>query len=422
MADAQIIDSIPVEEADAWYSAMHTTFLETADGPEFEAGHAARVSFWAPGRHWGARADGRWVATLATLQRRLTVPGFDYPLATVPADALTGVTVSATHRRQGLLTAMLSRSLEAAKRRGDAVSVLIAAETSIYGRFGYAPAERTATSVLHRRPGGAPPPAADGGRLRQVDTEEFGRLAPPVFQAAIGLRAGNIDRPPGWWDRTLGLNGVTMSGPRPTYIVRTGPQGPDGFVVWRATQESGLDGSYGAIDVVDLVASNDAAYQALWHYLATMDLVGRVRLKLRPVDEPVRWLLRDFRALEQTYTGDGLWLRLLDVPAALSARRYSASDRLVLEVRDDDIGGYGQGRFVLDGGPSHASCRRVDQGDDSEVDLSLSQRALSSIYLGGHSLREQLIAGLVQEHTFGAVRRADAMFATAVAPWLHTSF
>src|ERR1700749_643755 len=115
--DAEIVHGIPVDEADAWTEAMLITFLEPTSGPDFEANRAGRAHVWVADRHWGARADGRWVATLSTLERSLTVPGPTYPLATVPADALTQVTVLATHRRQGLLTGMLSDSLRAAHER-----------------------------------------------------------------------------------------------------------------------------------------------------------------------------------------------------------------------------------------------------------------------------------------------------------------
>jgi len=114
-----------------------------------------------------------------------------------------------------------------------------------------------------------------------------------------------------------------------------------------------------------------------------------------------------------------LWLRLLDVPAALSARRYAVEDRLVVEVGDDDIGGFAAGRYVLDGGPDGAKCTpsTVDTPD-----LRVHQRALAAAYLGGTSLHSQLIAGRVDELTTGALRRADAMFATPTAPWCATGF
>lgn len=418
VADIEIVHGIPLEDADPWTATMRVTFLETADGPDFDSARPAREHTWVPDRHWGARANGRWVATLATLERTLTVPGSVTPLATVAADALTQVTVLATHRRRGLLTAMLSDSLQTARDRGDVVSILMAAEATIYGRFGYAPAERTARYTLRtRRRGCVPPVATDGGQLRLVDAEEFGALAPAVFAAAAGERAGNINRPERWWDRVVGRNGVPYAGARPNYVLRTGPTGPDGYLAWRPAVPP--DHEYGTVVVEDFAAANDQAYRALWHYLATMDLVDRVNLERRPVEEPIGWLLPDPRTLCQTGVEDGLWLRLLDVPAALSARRYSTTGQLVIEVNDADIGGYAQGRFALDAGPTHAACTRAP---GRRPDVTVSQRALAALYLGGFTLRAQAIAGLVEEHTSGAVAVLDAMFATSLPPWCSTDF
>jgi predicted acetyltransferase len=420
VADVEIVHGIPVEEADAWTEAMRVTFLEPTSGPDVEASRAGNAHTWVPDRHWGARADGRWVATLSTRERTLTVPGPSYPLATVPADALTEVTVLGTHRRQGLLTAMLSDSMRAARDRGDAVTVLMAAEAGIYRRFGYAPAEQTVWYRLHsRRPGAVPSRPVDGGRLRQVDAAEFGVIAPAVFTASAARRAGNIDRPSKWWDRVVGRNGLAPRDPRPNYIVHEGPSGPDGYLVWRPDREHHSSGPDGAIVVDDFATATDSAYRGLWDYLATMDLVDDVTVCRRPVDEEIRWLLPDSRTLQATSTRDGLWLRILDVPVALSARRYAFPGRVVVELIDEAPGGYAQGTFVLDGGPDGASC---SPADSLSADVTLSQQTLASIYLGGFSLREQRLTGQVDEHTAGAVQQLDAMFATDLAPWCSTDF
>jgi predicted acetyltransferase len=149
-----------------------------------------------------------------------------------------------------------------------------------------------------------------------------------------------------------------------------------------------------------------------------MDVVGEVHLEHRPVDEPIRWLLSDGRALRQTHAADDLWLRLLDVPAALAARGYAASGRLALEVVDDHTGGYAAGRYLLDAGEAGADCRPTT----TSADLRISQRALASIYLGGFTVRQVLTGGGIEELTSGALLRADAMFATTLPPWNATNF
>lgn len=409
MTDVEIVHPVPVEEVPAWAETMAITFLEDPTDERHGRFVDRLRRDWLPDRFWGARAGGHWVGTLGAWPHTLTVPGG----AGVPADALTMVSVAGTHRRRGLLTRMLTESLSAAHERGDSVSILWAAEWPIYGRFGYAPATFHVHYTLHPRSPGGQLEAGDGA-LRRVDADELGALAPEIFARAAAQRAGNIDRPRHWWSGMLGLDGYPQprfDGKWPTHIVHEGADGPDGYIAWTARDETA--------DVLDLCAATDSAYRGLWTYVSSLDLVERVTLGRRPVDEPVRWLLPDGRALEQTQTVDGIWLRLLDVPAALSARRYCVSDRLVLDVVDDDAGGFAAGRYVLEGGPDGAKClaSTVDSAD-----LRVHQRALAAAYLGGHSLHAQAITGRVAELTPGALRRVDAMFATPVAPWCATGF
>ena len=223
VADIEIVHPIDVEEASAWFASMATTFLARPQSSGSGADDAKRRRGWSSIRHWGVRADGRWVATLGTMTRILSVPGRDGGTELVAADALTMVTVAGTHRRRGLLRRMLSESLDAARQRGDAVAILFAAEWAIYGRFGYAPASFAASYELDPRLRGAslPMAAAGGGTLRQVERAELGKYGPEIFEAARRQRAGNIDREPFWWERTLGLQRTRAEqGARPDPNVR----------------------------------------------------------------------------------------------------------------------------------------------------------------------------------------------------------
>lgn len=417
MSSIEIVHPVPVDEASAWAAAMAMTFLEDPSPDAHPASDEARRRDWSADRRWGARSAGRWVGTLAALDRSVTVPGGE-----LAVDALSMVTVAATHRRRGVLRSMLTDSLHAARDRGDAASVLIAAEWPIYGRFGYSPAETTAWYALNPRLPGASVAPADADAVRQADVVEVAGLAPAVFARARQLRAGNIDRPSSWWDRVLGMNGLAaekVQGRVPTYVVHDGADDVDGYLAWVGTRPFDIDGSAGAIEVVDLCAASDQAYRGLWVYLTGMDLIGAIVIKRRPIDEPLRWLLRDGRSLRQTNAADGVWLRLLDVARALSARRYGVADQLVIEVLDDAPGGYAAGRYLLEGGPDGASCVPTSTLGG---DLALDQRVLASSYFGGFSLAQQAHRNLVDEHTPGATARFDALFATRLAPWCATNF
>ena len=160
------------------------------------------------------------------------------------------------------------------------------------------------------------------------------------------------------------------------------------------------------------------AYRDLWGYLAGIDVIDEIFVDDRPLDEPIRWLLRDGRALSYTHVFDFLWLRLLDVPAALSARSYATSGRIVLDVVDEDLGGFAQGRFELVSDGDAARCAPTDE----PADLRLTQRALAACYLGGHRLRQRATGGDIEELTAGALDRADVMFSVPLAPLNQTGF
>jgi predicted acetyltransferase len=414
----ELINPVPVEEAEPWVRALATTLLGNPYAENFPRRVARWQRDWPAERAWGYRDAGRWVATLATEARTLTIPGGGDATRDLEVDALTGVTVAATHRRQGLLTSMITQSLQAAKDRGDALSMLIAAEWPIYGRFGYAPAVDDATYVYHSKRPRAALSAPPAGSVRQVEADELGAAARSAFDAARRLRPGQVDRHGSWWDRRLGLDGYELIDDRPNWIVHDGATGIDGLLAWKVASDFYLDGRLGAIEVSDFIAADETAYRDLWAYLSGLDVIDKITLDDRPVDEPVRRLLGDGRALEQTGKFDYLWVRLLDVPAALAARGYATAGRVVLDVIDEGLGGYGAGRVVLDVDETAVRCEPTDE----PADLRLTQRALASCYLGGHRLRQVATAGEVDELTCGALERTDVMFAVPLAPWNQTGF
>ncbi|HET6876688.1 MAG TPA: GNAT family N-acetyltransferase [Jatrophihabitans sp.] len=419
MDATEIVNPVDFADLPGWLRVLRRGLLaDPYSEPERRA--AQWRGMWEPDRSWGARDRGAWVATLRTEQRALSVPGPGATTRSVDFDALTCVAVAATHRRRGLLSRMLTDSLRAAKERGDALSGLVAAEWPIYGRFGYAPATVSASYRYHpRRPLAAPPPRP-AGSVRHVEAGELADAAAAVFDRARRARPGQVDRPGSWWPQRLGLDGYEyIDTTPPSWLVHDGPDGIDGLLAWRRTRGFEIGGALGAIAVEELVAASDDAYRDFWAYLAGIDLVGEIELTDRPVDEPIRWLLGDGRALEQTRAYDFLWLRLLDVPRALAARAYAVPGRLVLDVTDDDLGGYGAGRFALTS-DADGSAECTPTADQPE--LRISQRALASIYLGGHRLRSRLIAGDVEELRPGAVAQADTMFGTPLVPWNATMF
>ncbi len=413
----EIVSPVAAAELPGWAATMATTFLEERESERTERWRRNLERDWDPERSWGARDRGAWVATLRTFERTVTVPGHDGATELLTADALSAVTVAATHRRRGLLTRMLSESLRAARDRGDAVSILIAAEWPIYGRFGYAPAAFTASRTLHRERRGSAV-AGDPTRVRQLERAEFAAVAPAVFERARRRRAGQVDRDQPWWPRAFGLDGWESAPDAPhNFLVHEGDDGPDGLLAWTTKHEpQGLHPPLATARAEGPFGATDAADRDLWAYLSGLDLIDRIELS-GPVDEPVNWLLPDARTLIATAIFDHLWLKLLDVPAAVAARRYAVPGELVLELVDDTVAGVA-GRYRLTAEDGHGVAEPTGAGPD----LTLAQTALAAAYLGGVSLRAQRIAGTVTEHTRGALQRADAMLATPLAPYNATGF
>jgi predicted acetyltransferase len=166
-----------------------------------------------------------------------------------------------------------------------------------------------------------------------------------------------------------------------------------------------------------LVGLTPEAEAALWRYVLELDLAGTVKLTDRPVDDPIRWRLADPRRLRVTDIGDQLWVRLLDLPGALAARRYAVEDALVLEVTDA-LRPRNQGRFRLEGGPDGAACEPTT----AEPDLALDIADAGAAYLGGARFASLARAERVAERTPGALLRADRMFAADPAPICTTHF
>lgn len=313
---------------------------------------------------------------------------------------------------------MLTQDMFDARERGEAVSVLIAAEYPIYGRFGFGPATSHAAyrlATTHARFTRAAP-----GNVELVAPESLRAVAPNLFEHVRSEYPGQISRRPFYWDTRLGLKPSPWRAAdhRPRMALYTSPGGePEGYVVYDAQSDWVHGVPQGKLDIDELQAITPDAYLGLWRYLAEVDLVAEVTTDMRRLDEPLAWLLADARKTwHQTMRADSLWLRALDTPRLLQTRHYATEDRLVLQV-DDPLGLAG-GRFALEGGPLGATCLPTE----ASPNLSLSMSALGAISLGGVSLHTLHAAGHIQEERGGSLVRAERLFHWSIAPWCSTFF
>jgi predicted acetyltransferase len=406
-----------------WIRCMRTGFL-TDPGRQLTE---ATLDWWRRGwdstRIWGSYEHGRCVSTLRTFPTTLSVPNApfdDKPCAEVPADALTQVTVAATHRRRGILTRTLTQSLTGAHERGEVLSVLRAAEWPIYGRFGYAVSAQAADYRLNSWGGVVVAAPVQTVTVRQLDPADFLTPASRVLGSARLQRPGAIARSEAMWERILGLRELSPTTERePVCVIAEDGVSAVGYAIWTAKDGDFFVDDGMELKLHELVSTTEDGYRALWSYVANVDLVRSVAYTEKAVDEPLEFQIADGRRMRRETVWDGLWLRLLDVPAALSSRRYAFADRIVLEVIDDDAGGWAAGRFALDGGPDGAECVRAPERNP---DLTIHQRALAACYLGGQSLGAQERLGLVDEHASGAIAKFGRMLLTDTRPWNSTEF
>jgi predicted acetyltransferase len=335
----------------------------------------------------------------------LTMPGG----ALVPVAGVSAVAVQPTHRRRGVLTAMMGALHDDARARGEIAAVLTASESVIYGRFGYGPATWRLGFTVDREGAEFAHPVADTGSVRLVPRGEADPIYQAVYDRARRARAGGVSRPDFWWPEVFWM----PEGERAQFeAVHEDEHGrPDGYVSYEIKGEWENGGfANRRLFVWDLQADDDKTRAALWQYVFGIDLVVKIKATNLPPDEPLRFLLADIRKLRVDYLIDAVWVLPLDPAALLATRTYSSSGKLVIEVTDP--AGARQ-RVALDGGPEGADC--VEQSS-AVPDLSCSRATLGALSLGGTAWSTLAAAGAVDEHSVGAVAQADAMFTTSPAP------
>jgi predicted acetyltransferase len=364
-------------------------------------------------RAFGFKVGRRWVATCGDFGRRLVVPGG----AAVPAAAVTVVTVHPPYRRRGLLTQMMTHQLQQGAVRGEPLAVLWASESLIYGRFGFGPASSRLVLKGRNRRLDYLPSIEVPGSVDEVTREEYLALARPMHDAMVVDHPGAFVRDDAVWDFALFDKPFARHGQTELrYVVHYDDAGDaDGLATYRFKEEFD-EFPESVVQVKEIWADDPGAHAGIWRYLLDLDLARSFRHWNVPVDEPLRHLVTDARAVETQLT-DNLYLRVVDVEAALLARRYAADIDLVIEV-EDPLLPQNSGRYRLDVSEGSASVSRVSTAPD----LSLGILELGTVYLGGVPLSQLHRVRRVTEHTPGAVDAASTAFGWHRAPWCPDMF
>ncbi|MEU0845565.1 GNAT family N-acetyltransferase [Streptomyces sp. NPDC005962] len=414
---AHLRTSLDSSDVPGWLRALHTGFLQPPDVSKEEL--EVRRANLDLDRTQGVYDGGRCVATFRSFEQRLTAVGG----ADVPADAVTNVTVSPTHRRRGLLSRMMEHDLRAAKERGDALASLLAAEYPIYGRYGFGPATWVTQWTIDVARAGLDPRYAGpgcGGRVDYADADEIRQLGPVLHERLRARQPGAVNRTDRWWQLNTGLLRFPGDGwtAEPFYVLYRSPDGSvDGLLAFTADDRwEGNKRPHDTATVLDLIAVSPAAERALWHFLCSIDWVVHIATGRRAPDDLLPLLLGDPRAARPTTHADYLWLRPLDVPVLLETRTYPASGSLVLDLRD--AAGLAGGRYHLDATPDGATCVPTTRPADLTMDIG----ELGTVWLGDESMTRLTALGRADEERPGAAALADTLLRTARRPWCPDMF
>ncbi len=279
------------------------------------------------------------------------------------------IEVQPTHRRRGVMTMMMRHQLKGVHDRGEPLAGLFASESVIYGRFGYGIGSLHEQWSIDRQHTGYARPYESPGRIVFVDPADITKELPEVFRRSTVGRPGVFQRARHHWERDSQAPEHREGGQGGLFYAAYEEDGRiDGYVTYRTRRPT--------VVVNELMAVTKEANAALWRFCFDLDLMSNTEALKRPVDDPILWMLADPRRLQRS-TRDGLWLRLVDVAGALKLRSYLATDRLVLEIRDEACP-WNDGRFELEGSPEGAACRV----SSASPDVAIAVSALASAYLG----------------------------------------
>ena len=392
--------------ADELETVLRTTYA--AFGEEAKQEELERLLAMLPAdRALAAWDDGSVVGTAGSWPFQLTVPG-----PVVPAAGVTLVGVLPSHRRRGILSELMRRQLEDVRERGEPIAILWASESPIYGRFGYGVATVETNIDAERSAFGLRDDPGPRGSVRLVTYEEATELFPPVHERVRAERPGLLARTPDWWRLFLADFEHWREGAGPKFYALLELDGePAGYTTYRIASKWEEGAPRGELRVQETFATTPEASRELWRFLFGVDLVARVKASRLDPSWSLFLAVRDPRRLHVSIH-EGIWLRLVDLEAALRARSFEPGQPVVLEVADELL-------------PANAGRWRVGEetgASEDEPDVALDVADLASAYLGAFTFEQLAAAGRARELRPGGVDRATRLFRTPVPPWCPEGF
>jgi predicted acetyltransferase len=357
-----------------------------------------------PGRLHAAWENSKAVGGAGAFSFTLTVPG-----GRVPAAGVTVVGVLPTHRRRGILRSMMRVQLDDVHERAEPVAYLWASEETIYGRFGYGVASLAGELKLARNHSAFAAPLEQRGQVRLVPLADARAPVADVYERVAAETPGMFARTDAWWDGRRLKDAEWQRGDagelQCAVVDLDGRAQAYGFYRVRLTWDAGS--STGTTIVVEALGTTPQATAEIWRYLLDVDWMDEVTAGLLPIDHPLFLLLAEPRRM-RFRVGDALWVRLVDIAAALEARSFAGDGEVVIEI-DDAFCPWNEGRWRV----GAAGVDRTDAAAELRCDVIV----LGSVYLGGFTWAQHARALRVEELQEGAIARADALFGTDRAPW-----
>lgn len=356
-----------------------------------------------PARTLIAREDAQDVGGCGTFPLRLTVPG-----GQIDAAGLSMVGVMPTHRRRGILRALIAKVVEDCGRRGEPVAYLWASEERIYGRYGFGLTGLSCDMRIARERAVLPPSRTSALRARLLPlaqaTEPLGR----IFAAVAERTPGAFTRSADWWQRkTLADPAWRRRGGGEMQCVVLDQDGTAcAYALYRINSSIERGVQSGGVEVMEAVGVSPDATQAIWRYLFATDWASWISATYLPVDHPLILSVAEPRHLNLRQR-DGAWLRIVDLDATLAARTYGPAD-IVIEV-DDKLCPQNVGRWSIGASGVKRTMRMPD--------LRCRIDALSCVYLGGFAWRQLVASARAEALHENAVAQADLVFSTHGAPW-----
>ena len=355
-------------------------------------------------RMHAAWEDGQIVGGAGAFPFTMSVPG-----GMLRCGGTTVVGVAPTHRRRGVLRAMMRAQLDDVHERGEPIAALWASEETIYGRFGFGPAAYAGEVNIPKEYVDFIAPREPSGTMRIVEKDDALDTFPPLWEGLARERPGVFLRSRDWWElRVLRDPSDRRGGAGPKRFVLLEVDGaPAGYAIYRHKMDWDEGVSSGKVLVVEAIAAEASALAELWRYLLDIDWVASISSWLLPPDHPLFFVLAQTRRMRYRL-GDGLWVRLVDVGAALSGRTYPEDGEVVFDVRDSFCP-WNEGRWKLAGGAAERT--------NADADLALDVSTLGAAYLGGIRFAQLAQGGRVEELKPGAIERADGIFRHGLHPW-----